>query len=63
MENLEFLELTFNEKKYDHYVYFDTSNLKVIKDCNSLKKITINGLSVETSNKPLLDKMFLTKWQ
>jgi surface protein len=63
LENLEFLELTFNEKKYDHYVYFDTSNLKVLKDCHSLKKITINGLSVETNNKPLLDKIFLTKWQ
>ena len=63
LENLEFLELTFNEKKHDGYVYFDTSNLKVLKDCHSLKKITINGLSVETKNKPLLNKMFLTKWQ
>ena len=40
-----------------------TLNLKVIKDCNSLKKITINGLSVETSNKTLLETIFLTKWQ
>ena len=51
------------KKIYDEYVYFDTSNLKILKSCHSLKKITINGLSVETNNKPLLDKIFLTKWQ
>jgi surface protein len=63
LKELDVLELTFNEKDNDEYVYFDTSNLKILKSCHSLKKITINGLSVETSNKPLLDKLFLTKWK
>jgi surface protein len=63
LKELDVLKLTFNEKDNDEYVYFDTSNLKILKDCHSLKKITINGLSVETNNKLLLDKLFLTKWK
>ena len=63
LDRLDLFELTFREKKYEGCVYFDTSNLKILKRCHSLKKITINGLSVETSNKTLLETMFLTKWK
>ena len=43
LKNIEMFELTFNEKKHEGYVYFDTSNLKILKSCHSLKQIIING--------------------
>jgi surface protein len=64
LEELEELELDFADvSDIENNVCFDKSNLKILESCHSLKKITINGLSVETSNKLLLDKIFLAKWQ